>query len=54
MKKCVLCDQDAITTAAQIPVCLKHYNEYAEEGRKYLSYRPFYELLLQKYRDKTK
>jgi hypothetical protein len=35
-KKCVLCDLEAITTAVQIPVCKKHHDEVATEGRKYL------------------
>lgn len=34
--KCALCDKDAITTAAHIPVCEQHHNAYQEEGRKYL------------------
>lgn len=43
--KCVLCDQKAVTTAAHIPVCERHWKLYDEEGRKYLAYRPFYEKL---------
>ena len=31
---CVICDDRAITTAGQYPVCNKHYYEYQEEGRK--------------------
>lgn len=46
MTKCVLCGKEAITTAAHIPVCMEHYNKYAEEGKQYPSYRPFYEKLL--------
>lgn len=29
--KCVLCDQEAITTAAQILVCQAHHSEYQRE-----------------------
>jgi hypothetical protein len=33
---CVLCDKEAVTTAAHIPVCEEHWNAYALEGRLYL------------------
>lgn len=52
--KCVLCNKEAITTAAHIPVCEEHHNQYAEEGRQYLSYRPFYEKLQQAYEKRNK
>ena len=29
--KCVLCDAEAVTTAARIPVCEKHWHEYEME-----------------------
>ena len=47
--KCVLCNDTAITTAVQIPVCKKHYNEYAKEAKKYLPeyQRVFYKRLLE-------
>jgi len=45
-KKCVLCDKEAITTAAHIPVCKEHYEQYATEGRRYWVDRPFYLKLL--------
>jgi hypothetical protein len=44
--KCVLCDREAITTAAHIPVCEEHHRAYQEEGRQYLAYRPVYQKLL--------
>jgi hypothetical protein len=46
--KCVICDSPAITTAAQILVCARCYNEYADEARKYLPFnqRYFYRILL--------
>lgn len=47
--KCTLCDQEAITTAAHIPVCEKHWQMYKEEGQQYLSHRPFWELLQKAY-----
>ncbi len=46
---CVLCGEKAITTAAHIPVCEKHWQEYDEEGQQYLTYRPFFERLLRAY-----
>ena len=37
---CVSCQEKAITVAflpfGNVPVCEKHYQEYEEEGRKYL------------------
>jgi hypothetical protein len=46
--KCVLCDQEATETAAQIPVCGQHREQYDTEGRKYLPLqdRTFYRLLI--------
>lgn len=46
--KCVLCNFPAITTAAQIPVCEKHWTEYVLEARKALPLekRPVYLRLL--------
>lgn len=41
MSKCVLCEKEAITTAAQIPVCAEHDREYAEEAKRGGD-RPFY------------
>ncbi len=47
--KCVLCDETAITTAVQIPVCRKHYKQYADEAKLYLPEheRTFYKKLLE-------
>lgn len=36
--KCVLCSEEAVTTAAQMPVCEKHHNEYADEAERHLPY----------------
>lgn len=33
---CVMCGKPAHTTAAQIPVCEKHWDEYRTEARQYL------------------
>ena len=35
-KKCALCDNNAVTTAAHIPVCQIHFAEYAAEAARYL------------------
>ena len=34
--KCTLCGCDAATTAAHIPVCAQHWEEYAKEAGAYL------------------
>lgn len=34
--RCAICNSEAITTAAHIPVCEYHWHEYADEGEKYL------------------
>jgi hypothetical protein len=40
---CVMCDRPATTTAAHIPVCEPHYNEYKNEAEAaYGHYRPFW------------
>lgn len=46
--KCVLCCSEAVTTAAQIPVCKEHYAAYQKEGRKCLPFseRVVYQKLL--------
>lgn len=51
--KCVICGEVAITTAAQIPVCQKHEEEYASEARADLpmSERTFYNALVKASRD---
>jgi hypothetical protein len=33
---CVACNSEAATTAAQIPVCEKHWQEYKAEAEQYL------------------
>jgi hypothetical protein len=43
--KCILCAREAITTAAHVPVCQKHDEEYQAEAKQYLDERPFYERL---------
>jgi hypothetical protein len=45
---CVLCKEQALTTAAHIPVCERHYEEYKREARQYLpeGKRKFYQRLL--------
>lgn len=50
--KCVLCGAGAVTTAAHIPVCQKHYSEYAHEANKYLpdNGRPVYRRLCSAWR----
>lgn len=52
---CVKCGQAAITTAAQIPVCAPHFDEYAKEGRQYLppAKRPVYQELIRRYEQQT-
>lgn len=54
--KCIVCKKEAITTAAHIPVCRKHYFEYVREARAYPKHRPFYDMLRQKeiYEEKNK
>jgi hypothetical protein len=47
--KCVLCDLDAVTTAAHVPVCEEHHEAYQKEAKKYLpgNQRPIYASLMQ-------
>jgi hypothetical protein len=42
---CVLCNQKAITTAAHIPVCQKHWDDYANEARHYPTQRPVFQAM---------
>jgi len=55
MLKCVLCDKQAIGTAAHIPVCEEHYKAYDEEGFKYLplAERKVYLRLIAAYEEQT-
>ena len=43
---CALCGEEAVTAVIGVSLCDKHYKEYQEEGRQYLSYRPFYNRLV--------
>lgn len=46
--KCLLCDKQAVTTAAHLPVCKNHWQLYQQEAKQYLphSQRPIYQSLL--------
>lgn len=54
--RCVLCDEEAITTAAGILVCEKHHDQYKCEAMCYLpmSQRIFYQRLLRAERSRQK
>jgi hypothetical protein len=44
--RCVMCQAEAITTAAQIPVCGEHYREYSYEASQNKPDRPFFHSLI--------
>lgn len=39
---CVMCGEPSITTAAHIPVCQNHWDEYKKEAMQYPSERPVF------------
>lgn len=49
---CVICTQPAVATAAHIPVCQVHHDQYASEATTHGHYRPFWIQLQRAYQNR--